>query len=122
VACFGATNMNVTPAVNNNNVSYIRWGNDHNSLTVGNDYYMIAGIQTNEDSTRTLYFLVTEKQADGTETLVKKMTWSFEAVSEKTGIAISNDGYFVVSSWLAGERTLTYQVLTGEAMNAYINM
>jgi hypothetical protein len=122
VACFGATNMNIAPAVNTTNNQYTRWGSDHNSLTVGNDYYMIAGIKTNEDSTRTLYFLVTEKQADGTETLVKKMTWSFETVSAATGVAISNDGYFVVSSWLAGERTLTYQVLTGEAMNDYINM
>ena len=125
VACFAANNMNVAPTVNNkqSGTTYQHWGSDHASLTVGNDYYMIAGIKTNADETKTLYFLVTEKQEDGTETLVKKMTWNFETVYATTQTEIADEGYFVVSSWLAGERTLTYKVITDATeMNAYINM
>ena len=122
VACFSASNMNVSPEANNKH-SWTHWGSDHASLTVGNDYYIIAGIVTNADSTRSLYFLVTEKQADGSETLVRKFAWSFETIYAKTGVEIADEGYFVVSSWLAGERTLTYKVITDTTeMNNYINM
>lgn len=80
-------------------------------LTVGNKYYIVAGVVDGAEGAKTVYWALTEENG----TVIDKKTWNYPPTNGTE--AMADGGYYVVSAWYGpddapAERTFTYEILS----------
>lgn len=69
-------------------------------------YYIVFG-----ELNGTVHFALYKEISAGVEEIVCNKTWNLASRESATGVELPDSGYFVISSWLGQERTLTYEVI-----------